>query len=138
VIFLDTNVLMYASGADDSSLAKTGVARALLRTNEGIVLSLQVLQEFYVSATRVTRRTNLSHADARALVDSWRRFRVVEPTLATFDRAMSIRERHKFAYWDCAIMAVAVEAGCTRLLSEDWSHDQIVDGIALENPFRGL
>ena len=55
MIFLDTNVLMYASGADDSSLVKTGIARGLLRTTDGIVLSLQVLQEFYVNATRVTR-----------------------------------------------------------------------------------
>ena len=138
MIFVDTNVLMYASGADDSSLAKTGVARGLLRTTQGVVLSLQVLQEFYVNATRVTRPSNLSHADACALIMSWRRFRILEPTLPTLDRAMEIRERYKFAYWDAAIMAAAMEAGCTKLLSEDWTHDQIVDGLALENPFRGL
>jgi predicted nucleic acid-binding protein len=138
VIFIDTNVLMYASGADDSSLAKTGVARGLLRTTRGIALSLQVLQEFYVNATRVTRRSNLSHADACALIASWRRFRIVEPTLATLDRALEIRERYKFAYWDAAIMSAAIDAGCTKVLSEDWTHDQVVDGVALENPFRGL
>ncbi|UVO52774.1 PIN domain-containing protein [Sphingomonas sp. SUN039] len=138
MIFLDTNVLMYASGADDSSLAKTGVARGLLRTTTGVVLSLQVLQEFYVNATRVTRRANLSHADACALIDSWRRFRIFEPTLATLDRALDIRERHKFSYWDAAVMAAALDAGCTKLLSEDWTHDQVIDGLALENPFRGL
>ena len=138
MIFLDTNVLMYASGADESSLAKTGVARGLLRTTQGIVLSLQVLQEFYVNATRVTRPSNLSHADASALIASWRRFRIIEPTLATLDRALAIRERYKFAYWDAAIMAAALEGGCTKLLSEDCTHDQVVDGLALENPFRGL
>ena len=138
MIFFDTNVLMYASGADDSSLAKTGVARGLLRTTQGVALSLQVLQEFYVNATRVTRPSNLKHADAYALIASWRRFRIVEPTLETLDRAMEIRERYKFAYWDAAIMAAAMEVGCTKLLSEDWTHDQVVDGLALENPFRGL
>lgn len=138
MIFLDTNVLMYASGADDSSLVKTGIARGLLRTTDGIVLSLQVLQEFYVNATRVTRASNLSHADAYALISSWRRFRIIEPTIATFDRAMRIRERYKFAYWDAAIIATAGEAGCSKILSEDWSHDQVIDGLSLENPFRAV
>lgn len=138
MIFIDTNVLMYASGADDSSLVKTGVARGLLRTTRGIVLSLQVLQEFYVNATRVSRGSNLSHGDACALMATWRRFRIVEPTLATFDRALAIRERYKFAYWDAAIMSAALDGGCTKVLSEDWTHDQVVEGLTLENPFRGL
>jgi predicted nucleic acid-binding protein len=138
VIFVDTNVLMYASGADDSSLRKTGIARGILRTTDGIVLSLQVLQEFYVNATRVTRPSNLSHADASALIESWSRFPIVVPTLATMQRALKIRERHRFAYWDSAIMAAAIEAGCSTILSEDWKHDQVVEGLRLENPFRNL
>lgn len=135
MIFVDTNVLMYASGADDSSLRKTGIARGILRTTTGIVLSLQVLQEFYVSATRVTRPSNLSHADASALIESWSRFRIVEPTLETMRRALTIRERYKFAYWDSAIMAAAIEAGCSTILSEDWSKGQTLEGLRLENPF---
>lgn len=138
MIFVDTNVLMYASGADDSSLRKTGIARDILRTTHGIVLSLQVLQEFYVNATRVTRHSNLSHADASALIEHWSRFRIVEPTLETMRRALAIRERHKFAYWDCAIMAAALEAGCSTILSEDWNDGQTVAGLQLENPFRDI
>jgi predicted nucleic acid-binding protein len=136
VIFIDTNVLMYASGADDSSLRKTGIARGILATTDGIVLSLQVLQEFYVSATKVSRASNLSHADACALIESWTRFRVVTPTIETLRQALEIRKRYKFAYWDCAIMASAISAGCDTLLSEDWTHDQRVEGLLLRNPFK--
>lgn len=138
MIFVDTNVLMYASGADDSSLRKTGIARGILRTTKGVVLSLQVLQEFYVSSTRVTRPSNLSHADASALIDSWSRFQIVEPTLETMRRALAIRERYKLAYWDSAIVASAIEAGCTTILSEDWNDGQTVDTLRLENPFKGV
>ena len=138
MIFVDTNVLMYASGADNSSLAKTGVARELLRTTKDVVVSLQVIQEFYVNATRVTRPTNLSHADAVSLISNWRRFHIFEPTLSTLDRALQIRARYRFAYWDAAIMASALDAGCTTVLSEDWTHDQVIEGLSLENPFRGV
>jgi predicted nucleic acid-binding protein len=136
VIFLDTNVLMYASGADDSSLAKTGIARRILRATTGVGLSLQVLQEFYVSATRITRRSNLSHAEASRLVRSWQRFRVLEPSVATMASALAIRERFRFAYWDCAILAAALELGCETLYSEDLQHGQRIDGLLIVNPFR--
>ena len=134
--FIDTNVLMYASGADNSSLTKTGIARRILDTTHGLALSLQVLQEFYVSATRASRQTNLSHAQASSLALGWQRFHVVEPKIATMSMAFDLRVRFRLSYWDCAIIAAALESGCDTLYSEDMQHGQIIEGLTIINPFR--
>lgn len=133
--FLDTNILLYAVtvGADDAK--KETVAKQLLQRRD-VALSVQVLQEFYVQAIRVTRKNPLSHENARDLVTSWMRFRVQPITLAIVNRALDIREMHGFSYWDSAIIAAAQAAGCEILYTEDLSHGQVVDGITIVNPFR--
>jgi predicted nucleic acid-binding protein len=133
--FLDTNILLYAISADPQEAAKRARADALLDQDDG-VLSVQVLQEFYVQATRSSRPGRLPHDLAAGLVRSWTRFRVQETTLPLVQAALEIKAAHGFSYWDSAIIAAARALGCRCLYSEDMSHGREVDGVTIVNPFR--
>ena len=132
--FADTNVLLYAISRDPGELAKAARANELLGARD-IGLSVQVLQEFYVQATRATRADRLSHDQAAGLVDSFRRFAVQETTIGIVLSAMSTRQRFGISYWDAAILEAARALGCQVVLSEDLSPDQDYAGVRVENPF---
>ena len=133
--FLDTNVLLYSISPDPAEAAKRDRAVALLEQDDG-ALSVQVLQEFYVQATRPTRPGRLSHQLAVELMDTWRRFSVQDMTLPLLDSALRIKAAHQLSFWDCAIVAAAHTLGCRRLYSEDMAHGLAIEGVRIVNPFR--
>ena len=133
--FLDTNILLYAISPHPGEADKRARADALLNLDDG-ALSVQVLQEFYVQATRVSRAGHLPHDLAAGLVRTWTRFRVLETTLPILEAALEIKARYGFSYWDSAIIAAARALGCDRLYSEDMNHGQEVEGVTIVNPFR--
>jgi predicted nucleic acid-binding protein len=133
--FLDTNVLLYSISRNPADKPKREQAIALLARDDG-ALSVQVLQEFYVQATRVTRPRPLSHETAVGLLTAWTRFRVQEITLSIVNSAFEIKAAHGFSYWDSAIIAAARALGCRELYSEDMSHGREVEGIIIINPFH--
>jgi len=133
--FLDTNILLYSISRDPAENEKRARAVALLDRDEG-ALSVQVLQEFYVQATRARRPDRLPHDIAAGLITAWSRFRVQEITLLILMSALEIKAAHGFSYWDSAIIAAARALGCRTLYSEDLSHGREVEGITIVNPFR--
>jgi predicted nucleic acid-binding protein len=135
VRFLDTNILLYSISRNPAEKAKRDIAIALL-DGEDIALSVQVLQEFYVQATRATRSDALPHETAAGLIRTWLRFKVQETTLPVALGALDIKATHRLSYWDAAIVAAARALGCRELLSEDMSHGQEVEGVLIVNPFR--
>lgn len=134
-VFFDTNVLIYSISEAPEEAAKRDAARALLDRVDG-VLSVQVLQEFYVQATRTSRPGRLEPEDAAEFVRTWTRFKVQDNTLAVLLAALEIKERYGFSYWDSAVIAAARAAGCTELFTEDLSHGQLVEGVRITNPFH--
>ena len=133
--FIDTNVLLYSISRDPLEAHKREIAIALLDT-ENIAISVQVLQEFYVQATRATRSDALAHEIAVGLVRAWLRFKVQEITLPVMISALEIKTIYGLSYWDAAIVAAARALGCRELLSEDMSHGREVEGLTIINPFR--
>jgi len=133
--FFDTNVLLYSIRRDSGEAEKRERAIELLDLNDG-ALSVQVLQEFYVQATRPTRPDPLPHEIAANLIHTWTRFRVQEIDLVILSAALEIKAAHGFSYWDSAIIAAARALGCRELYSEDMSHGRRVDGVVILNPFR--
>ncbi len=133
--FVDTNILLYAISRNPAERAKAARANGLLSARD-VGLSVQVLQEFYVQATRETRTDRLTHEQAAALVESFRRFPVQETAAGTVLSAMSTRERFGISYWDAAILEAARELGCEVVLSEDLADGQDYAGVRVENPFR--
>jgi predicted nucleic acid-binding protein len=133
--FLDTNILLYSISRAPDEAAKRATAIALLDQDD-LALSVQVLQEFYVQATRPTRADPLAHDIAARLVRTWLRFRVQDITPAILNAALDIKAQHGFSYWDSAIIAAARAIGCVRLYSEDLAHGRIVEGVEIVDPFR--
>jgi len=98
---------------------------------------VQVLQEFYVQATREHRADRLTHEQAATLIDSFRRFPVQETTVGVMLAAISTRQRFGISYWDAAILEAARALDCKVVLSEDLSDGQDYAGVRVENPFSG-
>lgn len=114
-VFFDTSILIYSISLDQAEAEKRQRAAELLRRDDG-ALSIQVLQEFYTQATRPTRPHRLSHEIAADLITAWTRFPIQEMTLALFKRALEIKRRYDFSYWDSAIIAAAQALGCRELI----------------------
>jgi predicted nucleic acid-binding protein len=135
VRFVDTNVLLYAVSRDPEEEDKAARANAILAAGD-VALSVQVLQEFYVQATRESRSDPLTHEQATKLVEAFLRFTVVEITTELMLAAMATRRRFGISYWDAAILEAARALGCTVVLSEDLSDGEDYAGVRVENPFR--
>jgi predicted nucleic acid-binding protein len=135
VRFVDTNVLLYAVSRDPEEQDKADRANEVLAGRD-VALSVQVLQEFYVQATRASRPDPLSHEQAAQLVESFLRFPVQEITTAVMLAALSTRERFGISYWDAAIVEAGRALGCEVVLSEDLSDGEDYAGVRVENPFR--
>jgi predicted nucleic acid-binding protein len=99
-------------------------------------VSIQVLQEFYVQATRPGRSDAIPHELAAGLIESWTRIRVQDLTLDVLRTALRIRQACGFSFWDSAIIVAALAIGCDRLYTEDLTDGQVVDGLTVVNPFR--
>jgi predicted nucleic acid-binding protein len=134
VRFVDTNVLLYAISSDPEEEEKARRAMGVLGAGD-VALSVQVLQEFYVQATRESRRDALTHPQAVRLVESFLRFRVAQVTTGVMLAAMATRERFRISYWDAAILEAARSLGCEVVLSEDLSNGEDYAGVRVENPF---
>jgi predicted nucleic acid-binding protein len=134
VRFVDTNVLLYAISVDSGEQSKAARANEILSSRD-VGLSVQVLQEFYVQATRDTRPERLTHEQAVALVESFRRFPVQETTNGVMLAAMSTRQQFGIAYWDAAVIEAARALGCDVVLTEDLNDGQDYAGVRVENPF---
>ncbi len=132
--FADTNILLYTISRDPLEREKTARAKELLASRD-IALSVQVLQEFYVQATRESRADRLTHEQATGLVDVFRRFPVQETTIGVLLSAMATRQRFDISYWDAAILEAARALSCDVVLSEDMSDGQDYAGVRVENPF---
>lgn len=132
--FLDTNVLVYA--IDDGEPVKRDIARSVLASNSygELVLSAQVLSEFYVTATRKLEQP-LAESDAAEALDRFGRGPVVDIDINLVKRAAEISRSSQISYWDGLIVAAAVRGGCDRLLSEDLNDGQEICSVRVENPF---
>ena len=131
--FVDTNILLYAVSKTPSESAKTAVAREILGRND-IGISVQVLQEFYVQATRA-KPDALTHQQATNLVESWLRFPVQLISVQILVAALSTKDRFMISYWDAAIIEAAREMGCKNVVSEDLADGRNYNGVIVVNPF---
>jgi predicted nucleic acid-binding protein len=135
--FADTNVLLYAASTVRDERSKARIARELLEA-EDLALSVQVLQEFYVQATRPSRSGRMSHDQATALIEAFCRFPVQETTVSLVRAALDTRERFGISYWDAAVLEAARSLGCRIVLSEDLADGQDYGGVTVQNPFTLL
>lgn len=134
-VFVDTNVLLYSEDGADPSKQRQAIdwLRVLWTSRRGR-LSTQVLNEFYVNATRKLRPA-MPAGDARAEVRRYQRWRPWSIDHATVETAWAVESRFGLSYWDALIVAAARAQGCGFVLSEDLQHDQLIDSVRILNPF---
>ncbi len=134
--FVDTNVLLYGVSTARDEADKHATALSILDRDD-VVLSAQVLQEFYVQATRSTKADRLGHDSAVSLIESWLRFRVIETTVPLVQQALATAARWRVSYWDAAIVEAARIGNCPVVLSEDLQPGMNFAGVTVRNPFTG-
>jgi predicted nucleic acid-binding protein len=135
VRFIDTNVLLYAISREPAEQDKAKRANDLLADRD-LALSAQVLEEFYVQATRASKPDPITHEQAVRLTESFRRFPVQDITSAILRAALDTRQQFQLSFWDSAIIAASRAMGCAEILSEDLGDGQDYAGIRVINPFR--
>jgi predicted nucleic acid-binding protein len=134
--FLDTNILVYAY--DRSAGQKHILAAQLVEgfwENENGCLSLQVLQEFFVTVTRKIMPP-LDHQTARQIVADLAHWRLHTPEASDLLQAIDFQRSYLLAFWDAMVVQSASCLGCKQLLSEDLNHGQVYGDVRVVNPFK--
>jgi predicted nucleic acid-binding protein len=133
-VFVDTNILVYAHDIDEGRKQQKAQEILLgLRQEQSGALSMQVLQEFYNTVTRKLA-SPLAKDEARAIVEDFA-YWCIETTPEEIKRAFRIEDEARIGFWDALIVAAAIKAGATRILSEDLNPGQAIAGVRIENPF---
>ena len=133
--FIDSNILVYAH--DSAEQIKSGIARKIMLDgilNENIVLSTQVLIEFYVTVTLKIKK-KLSPDIAQKEITLLKCLRIIEIDIDIILDAIKIQKNNKLSYWDSLIIASAKRSGAGIIYSEDLNPGQVIDSIKIINPF---
>jgi len=134
--FLDTNILVYAY--DRSAEQKHNLAAQLMEScweNENGCISIQVLQEFFVTVTRKIA-TPMDHQTARQIVADLTQWRLHAPKASDLLQAIDLQMSYQLTFWDALVVQSAVSLGCKKLFSEDLNHGQVYGDVQVINPFR--
>ena len=131
--FIDTNILVYADDAFDPRKQQLALDLVVdLRARQEGVLSTQVLQEYFVTATR---KLGLEAHIARQRVTQFGRFELIQPTLDMLLAAMDLQQNHSLSFWDALILQTASAARCRVLYSEDMQAGARIGEVFIVNPF---
>ena len=134
-IFFDTNVLVYAF--DQAEPEKCAIARRLIHdlgAQGKLVLSTQVLQEFYVTVTKAGKSI-LPRGDAEEIVNDFAEFPLLQVDRTIISLAMKRHQAGAFSFWDSLIVEAALRSGCAQLLTEDMKDGVTIDSLTIRNPF---
>jgi predicted nucleic acid-binding protein len=133
-VFLDANVLVYAQ--DAGSPAKQRKSREIIeefaKSADGVI-STQVMQEFYVAATR---KLGVPPLAAKGVLKTFAVFEIVQISPTLIHDAVDCSILNELSFWDSLILSAAASAGCTLAFSEDLNPGQEVLGVRVQNPFR--
>ena len=131
--FFDTNILVYADDQGDPAKQRRAFELVAEHRRHGTgVVSMQILQEYFVT---ITRKLNVDPQIARRKVELLAEFDVVSLDVDDMLAAIDLYRLHGFSFWDCLVLRAAKQSGCKILLSEDLQQGREVDGIRISNPF---
>jgi predicted nucleic acid-binding protein len=133
-VFIDTNILAYSM--DNHNSIKKKKCRDLLRKahhDQQGVISTQVMQEFYITATKKLGADPLIVKEVLLSLD---RFETVTITPEIIQEAIDCSIISRISFWDALIISAAQSARCEKIWTEDLNHGQIIRGVLIENPLR--
>jgi predicted nucleic acid-binding protein len=133
--FVDANVLVYAfdSSAGPRQAAAKRLLERLWESGTGCV-SVQVLQEFFVTVTRKVAKP-LSIDEATDRVREFATWKVFAPTADDVLGAIGLQKQARISFWDAMVVRAAAESGCDVLWTEDLSDGQLLQGVRVRDPF---
>lgn len=136
-VFIDTNLFVYVVDGRDE--LKAQIVRNLVNTacfDNALNISYQVVQEFF----NATLKTKNAHLNRKLIADFVRETLIpvctVQSSIALTVKAFELQERYQYSYYDCLIIAAALEVGCSKLYSEDFQHGHVIGELAIINPFE--
>lgn len=131
--FIDSNIIIYAYSIDEPE--KRNTVNSLLNRHDALFISTQTINEF-VNVT--LRKKMLAHEEIVTIVDKlFVVFLVASITRDTVKKAVAISKEHRYSYFDCFMLASALENDCSILYSEDMHHGHVIDGkLEIINPFH--
>jgi predicted nucleic acid-binding protein len=135
-VFIDTNIIVYAYDIDAGK--KHEIAKNIMKDlwHSGLgVLSNQVLQEFFVTATRKIP-SPLDITLAKEIIKGLSKWDIILNDADSILDAIELHERYKFSFWDSMIIVAAIKGGASIVLSEDISDKQEIEGVVVKNPFK--
>jgi len=132
--FVDNNVLLYTK--DPKAPAKCERAHewlsALTKDNR-VIISPQVLNEF---AHNIIRKfPHVGRDELRLNIEALRPWCLAPISDHTTLHALAIYRRFRFSFYDCVLLATALDFGCEFFLSEDMTHGQRLGGLRIVDPF---
>ncbi|MCL2446650.1 MAG: PIN domain-containing protein [Oscillospiraceae bacterium] len=130
-VFLDTNLLVYLYTADEP---QKQFSSHLLLTNQNCCISVQTLNEF---CNVCLKKLKLTHKEIYvALAELKSATTLFSISYHTLHQALSLHERYKYSYYDCVMLASALQHNCNIFYTEDLAHGQVIDGrLTITNPF---
>jgi predicted nucleic acid-binding protein len=131
--FIDANIFVYAqdSGSPDKQRRSREIITQLADSGNGVI-STQVLQEFFVAATR---KLGVQPLVAKGVLKTFAVFEIVQASTALIQEAIDCSILNQISFWDSLILAAATSAGCSTVLSEDLNSGQTILGVKVQNPF---
>ena len=133
--FFDTNVLVYLF--DQDTPGKRETTRTLFESEAQsgrLIISTQVLQEWYVTVTRKLAEP-LPSKDAEQTIRHFATFPVVRIDIEHVIGAANRCQVLGFSFWDALIIETALSGGSSILYTEDMQHGQVIDGLTIINPY---
>ena len=133
-VFIDTNIFVYA--VDTVDRKKQKICRQALEnvesSNDGVI-STQVMQEFYVVATK---KLDIDPPIAKKILHSLENFEIVIVDSARIKEAIDCSMIHQISFWDALVVVCAESAKCEKVWTEDLTHGQVINGVRVENIFK--
>lgn len=133
--FVDANVLVYAfdASAARKQRAAQGLLERLWESGTGC-LSIQVLQEFFVTITKKVPKP-LPVDEAKARIREFAAWTVFAPAAEDVLTAIDLHVQSQIGFWDAMVVLAAAESGCDVLWTEDLHDGQLLRGVRIQNPF---
>ena len=133
MVFIDTNVWVYALSSQDHAKKKVAVELiAKAYRDDMICVSSQVLKEFANFAFRKTRK---SAAEINAMLSRIGSYTFVADTKELVADGVTGRETWQVGFYDALMIAAANKAGCTTIFTEDLNNGQKYGNVMAINPF---
>jgi len=133
--FLDTNILVYLYSKTEKD--KMEKAQSMLDKHDCVV-NVHVMSE---TSNVLMKKYNKSAAKTKELLNNIELIcdEVLSVQRKTINKAIDIKERYGFSFYDCLMLASAIEGGCQFIFTEDMNDGQIIDGtLKIINPFNSL